>query len=107
MRAIVLSLALLAGAGTSVVASPEADRKEFVRTYIRHITDFELARQKAESDLEPSPQAKIVGCVRNMTSFQIELNGQVDEIGRCKLDGELKDFPSLLQMTYRRKSELA
>jgi hypothetical protein len=65
----------------------------FAAAFIRTLGDLETVRDNAKADLK-SGGNPMEDCVRNMESFQLELNGDIAMLKQIHLTGQLSDAPS-------------
>jgi hypothetical protein len=91
---------------TSPKNKPETPHLEFVTEYIRELAATQEVRDSAENDLKQDPQAVFSNCIHSSTLMQLELESQVNQLKRMRLDDPFSDLiPNIIQF-YQDKIEL-
>jgi hypothetical protein len=79
---------------------------EFVTEYIRELAETQEIRDTAESDLTQDPQAVFSNCIHSSTLMQLELESQVGQLKRMRLDDPFGNLiPNIIGL-YQDKIEL-
>lgn len=85
---------------------PETPHLEFVTEYIRELASIQEIRESSERDLKQDPSATFSNCIHMSTLMQLELDSQIGQLKRMRLDGSFNELIPTITGLYKDKIEL-
>ena len=79
---------------------------EFVTEYIRELASIQEIRDSSERDLKQDPDSTFTNCIHATTLMQLELDSQIGQLRRMRLDDPFNDLIPTLTKLYDDKIEL-
>jgi hypothetical protein len=85
---------------------PETPHLEFVTEYIRELASIQEIRESGERDLKQDSGATFSNCIHTSTLMQLELDSQIGQLKRMRLDDPFNELMPTITGFYKDKIKL-
>jgi hypothetical protein len=85
---------------------PETPHLDFVTEYIRELASIQEIRESGERDLKQDSDATFSNCIHTSTLMQLELDSQIGQLKRMRLDDPFNELIPTVTGFYKDKIKL-